>query len=978
MQLKPAFLLLYIFLFRLFSAAQPGLIHFKVKEGLSQNSVTCIFRDSRGFVWIGTQDGLNRFDGYQFSQYKYNAIDTNSISDQYVTAINEDGDGNIWVGTRNGLNVVDISTHQFRRIHPDPLGKRVIQYEFNDIVATANGNLIIKRGGEILFWENDLKELKTYGILYPHGNFSVYGNDLWSIDDDGNVSLLDLKKGFPVKKRKSSSIYLKQFIDRQHTIWYAQISAENRTVISFYDLQTGLWKKNVIALQEEISHISFDKNNQAWISTKKGLFIADSTGSLRQFTVQDVPVNISVLSTFTDKDGLSWIGFAQNGLGLYNPDMKVFSLFTSGKQNDPVFCSGETINGELLMGAASGLYIINPVTKIKKQILQEKITAIATDSKQNTWVASEKAGIYILNKEKRIIKKIDKQSGILPDNLVFNILYDSRGKRMFISTVSGLIVWNEEDESWKMMTDKRAKEPGILAGSYQLHSFIDSKKNIWLSSNGGLDMLDDQLNGILQFNSNNDSASAIKRTIITGCTEDGLGNIWIATLSNGIYRYQNKKILQYNTDSGLSSNVVYGVLSDKMNRIWIATSNGINVFDQRSNMLVQLTEKDGLPARDYMLSSFRYGNQDDFFIASPEGLIRIEPLKFEIKKRKLLTHIHSVFVNYEPARIEDHYMLNEEDRVISFEFTAPGIINAEKINYEYRLKGFDNNWVRVNADNRRINFTNLPYSNFQLELRSAYSIRELEEAPVTTIFISRKPPFWRSPIFVVFIIFFILVLLIFSVRYFTKQKMEKKLRAVELEQTLYKERERISRDLHDNLGAYAAAIKSNVVQLTREKNSERFIEQLTLNAEEMVNALRETIWALQYQYISITSVSDRFKDLLNRISPSYPGIQLQVKENIQKEIQVSPAEGIHLLRIMQEAVTNALKHAQASMITVTINSADSHSITIADNGKGFDLTLPSKGHGIENMKQRSEEAGFQFLQETSTTGTTITIKKPAI
>ena len=180
----------------------------------------------------------------------------------------------------------------------------------------------------------------------------------------------------------------------------------------------------------------------------------------------------------------------------------------------------------------------------------------------------------------------------------------------------------------------------------------------------------------------------------------------------------------------------------------------------------------------------------------------------------------------------------------------------------------------------------------------------------------------------------------------------------EIEQRIYKERERISRDLHDHLGAYAAAIKSNINQLERkDEQTGNTLQKLKENADDMVNALRETIWVLQYQEISITALSDRFKNLVNRIRPNYPGVSIEVSENIEADKHLTPAESIHLLRMMQEVLTNALKHADCSKINIRIQVNQLAEIEIEDDGKGFEMEEVNSGFGLGNLNERASESG---------------------
>jgi len=252
----------------------------------------------------------------------------------------------------------------------------------------------------------------------------------------------------------------------------------------------------------------------------------------------------------------------------------------------------------------------------------------------------------------------------------------------------------------------------------------------------------------------------------------------------------------------------------------------------------------------------------------------------------------------------------------------------------------------------------------------------LENAPLTIVTINRQPPLWRNPFMIILEIILFVSGLAWLIKFILKKRLDKKIKEVEMMESIYKERERISRDLHDHLGAYAAAIKSNIVQAEKETSENKIpLRQLKENAEGMVSSLRETIWALQHEHISITAIGDRFKNNVNRLSTNYPDISIDITENITYDLVLSPSESIQLVRIMQEALTNALKHSYSSKIHIHIESTDHLVITLADNGKGFDQKSDIHGYGIRNMKERAKEAGFELSIESSSLGTTLSIKK---
>lgn len=971
---KIIILLLFFLTTISFSIGQAPLITYNVKNGLSQNSVTCIYQDKTGIMWIGTQDGLNKFDGYRFVHYKYDESDTTSISDQFITAINEDGNGNLLIGTRNGLNYFNHKTEKFARIYPNPSGRNVIQCEFNPIHKKNDGNLIMAGAGEIFEWDRNNKKIKKLNNHLSNGfNFSVYKNSYVQINSNREVIISDgIKTKEKILLEQEKDNHPTQFIDKHHTIWWLKQTGGKKFLIAFFDLEKMQWKKEVIETEENISNIIFDKNNQPIILTQNGLFTLEKNKKLKPFELGGWPLTTPALCALRDKDGILWIGFMNNGIGLYNQKSQTFHLISNNIKNDACYSAIEISADNIWMATASGLYQSNQKNKTVKKLSDIPTTSLVSDI-NNIWAGTAGNGLFLLNKSGKQISHFTKENSSLIGNTIFHLNYHKKNNCVIISTPVGVSVFFPLKKEWITLNFKNGK----LAGSYVMHSFTDSKNNTWISSNMGVDVFDENFHLVLRINSDSDTSRMIKRTIITGSTEDRNGSIWISSLSNGVYKYDKGRITRYNVKNGLSSNVIYGVACDKENRIWVAGTNGINVIDQRDGSIEKITKENGLPTTDYSIGSLHTSSSGMMYIGSPDGVIRILPEKAIKENIKYATFVKKVEVNYQPIPIEPCYLLQSDDKQISFEFSTPCYINSDQLIFQYRLNGFVDRWITLSAsDNRKLNFINLPYKSLVLEVRAAMTLLGIESAPVLQINITRKPPLWRDLRFLIPLILSVLIVLILSVRYLAKRKIKQQLREAAINQSIYKERERISRDLHDSLGAYTAAIKSNVIQLEQESEStQQTLTQLKENAEDMVSALRENIWALQHEHIDITSISDRFKNIINRISPNYPELIIDFKEDIQNNILLSPGESIHLLRIMQETITNAIKHAKCNKISVSIFVKEHLNVSIADNGTGFEFNQDRNKYGIKNMKNRAAESGFDLSIDSSDKGTVITVKK---
>ncbi|MFM9076400.1 MAG: sensor histidine kinase, partial [Bacteroidota bacterium] len=331
---------------------------------------------------------------------------------------------------------------------------------------------------------------------------------------------------------------------------------------------------------------------------------------------------------------------------------------------------------------------------------------------------------------------------------------------------------------------------------------------------------------------------------------------------------------------------------------------------------------------------------------------------------------------YNPVPLASDYRLDPSGAAVTFRFSAPVFKNAGQVIYQYRVNGLVDRWVTITADNRVVSLTSLPYRSLVLEMRAGLDPRSIEDSPITRIGIERQPPWWRNPW--VYFPFSLAVFgtVVMQIRQRIRRKLEETIRKAELDRSLAAERERLSRDLHDRLGAYAAAIKSNINQLERaEARDAVALDRLKKNAAEMVTALRETIWALKQEKVALTGISDRIKSYVNRISPDFPQVHIQVTEQPGLPHHASPAEAIHLMAIIQEALTNALRHSGCNKIEITFSGDNGFRVSVTDNGQGLteDPKGGDSGYGLRNMRQRAAESGFFFDISGTNQGTTVTI-----
>jgi ligand-binding sensor domain-containing protein/signal transduction histidine kinase len=949
-----------------YTNAQYRFINYNVSDGLSQNSVHCIFQDRDGLIWIGTQDGLNSFDGKSFKKYRANSLDSTTLSDQFVLSIEEDNNGSLWVGTRNGLNKLNKQTGKFSRYYLSADEKNFINSPYSKLIKDKAGRIFLSKSSRKGFI-NDKGEIIGLDTITNPFVVAVIDEkeNLWGFHSK-QKKLCTIEKCYSNINNSKVTFYdfpflnfsadkLKFEID-SNQILYCYTTEQNGR-IAFFNTLTRKWEKQVVELQAAINQIYFTKEGKGWVSTDNGLFqINNSKNAYQLIRVETIGIQgSSVLYTYQDKQSNLWVGTANGGLSFHNQSFNNFSITSFDEFGSTVLKAVE-VNKMRWVATSKGLYFFD-LTKNKKRpfktyFLNKKISAITIDKNNNIWVAVDREGIYVYNLLGKQINNFSNKSSDLKLEGVLNLFCDSSG-RIYLATESGFFVYTA-DNRWIPFVDFTKNK--INTGKYILSFFEDVQKQIWVSKNLGIDVYSKNLELLFSISSaKNDDK--ISRTIITGCEEDADGNIWIATLSNGVYKYTNTGFKQYTTANGLSGNIITGITKDKQNRIWVTSSTGINIFNRKQNQFYTLSTNDGILAADYFLGGLSKNDKGQILAASSLGLVVIDADNYFINEKNVLARINEVKVDGQNVETKfSKLQLNAGFKTISFEFALKEAFQPEKVFYQYRMVGLDTNWYLLSEESK-ITYSNLPSKNIRLEVRAAQLPQKLVNAPIEQLYIEIHPFFWQTTWFWVLIIILLNVLTALTIIFLNRDKQKK---LAQVQQKIQDERTRISRDLHDNIGAYTTALIAGIDQIKGKSNDTDELNGLSEYAKSIMDYLRETIWVLNHEKISIVDFTDRFKNYAVKIAKHYPQLSVNFLTDLQNERVLTPELSLNLFRIMQEALQNACKHSLASEIIIGFKSTDTIKLFVIDNGVGFPFHMEASGNGIFNMKKRAEEIQFDF------------------
>ncbi len=955
-------------------------ISYSIKDGLSQNSVHAMLKDRDGLMWIGTQDGLNSFNGKNFTIYRHSDTDSTTISDQFVTAIGEDAAGFLWIGTRNGLNRLNKKTGTFTRHYTSEEDKHIFQADYTTFSLLPDNKVLIARTQgvyELDVMQNKIKEVFSSKVFPWSMCFFGTGYQMFFTSESENALHYtpDVRQQ-SVKKLMQLPFQKKEIMGG--TCYKDSILA----IFSFHKVVFIDVNKNVVIktlqLDASVQSVYIHNGNEATIATSDGMLIASLHGKekwLKANGTNGLPLG-TLLCSYRDAGNNFWVGSAANGFAVSNAAFANFEIVPTSRQKDLVTSVAKSrVNNKVYVGARSGLYELGKLQNqpeipvLKSLVPNLNITAITVDAKGQIWAAVQNNGIHIYDGMGRIVKKINlNYNG--SNVAVLHLNTDGAG-RLLASTVHGFYTFQNENAD-AVLHD--AASPAAISSTYIMNSFEDAKQHIWVSGNSGLFELTPDLKLKTAFKSTLDDASFLKRTIVCAVKTDLDGNYWIATIRDGIYKYRDGKVRHYNTLSGLSSDVIYNLCCDNLNRIWATTSAGLNVLDKTKDCFVSLSSEDGVPATGFTFSAIAK-NIDDILMGTSDGLLICHPSQTNLKNATLQGFVNALQINGTKVSYNSNGIkLMPDNKTLFFDLAIRPAFYTGEVIYQYRLLGQQNEWTTLPAGANSLTYSAFPYKKLSLQVRAAGNVNALATAPVSSLQIISVAPFVKTTWFYVMIGLAGMLLAGTTIYALNKRKYKRQLRLLEIEQQLQVERTRIGRDLHDNIGAYTSALISGIQHIKPQTQLQQTqVNDLKEYGTSMMSFLRETIWMLNTETLTVTAFADRIKNYAMRISRSFPTIELNFSGKISVDKTLQPTVMLNLFRIVQEAFQNACKHANATIITISIWSDKKLQISISDNGKGLQGAAAADSYGILNMKERAAEINYDLQIASAENGTTITL-----
>jgi len=779
--------------------------HIGNKQGLSQSNVLCILQDSRGFMWFGTRDGLNRYDGYRFTVFKNEAANKNSISSNFITDILEDSTGNLWIATRGGgISRFERSSNRFFNYKHDINNSNSIADNYvNAIALDKDGNiwLATESAGLDLFntrlnkffhFIHDPKDSKSISDNFIRDVYIDSKNQLWTGTAKGGLNLYQPEtKSFINYKydssRLSSLSYNDVYViyeDYLQRLWIGT----NGGGLAFFDQANNIFtsfRSNSYAgglKKDAIYAINEDKDHNLWIGTENGglSLLNTQTQTFTSYTQDEIDNNSlscnSVYAICRDKKGNMWLGTFNSGVDFYNRDNQFMhyrhSLSPESLSDNRVLCIYEDSKKNIWVGTdGGGLNFFDPSTakftsckhddNNTNSLCGNYVLSVCEDSLNNLWLGTWGDGISVYDQNKKTFKNFKhnpNDTNSLSSNNAW-VIYQDYEKNIWIGTYGGgLDKYDRSTNSFRHFTYDKYDKQGISSNSIAC-IYDDRKGNLWLGTDGGgLNIMNKASGKVVRF-MHTSSRTSIAGNTIANIYEDSKGIFWIATNEGlSVMNRSAGRFTNYTVEQGLPGNVIFGIIEDNNRRLWISTGNGISRMDINSKTFKNYSANDGLQGNEFNEKAFcksrngalYFGGNNGFNVFFPHNIAKpsydppliMTGFKILNKEVPIALNEHDKSPLKQDITETGAITVSYRSSVIQFEFASLNYTSNEKKQYAYMLEGFDKKFTQFSAK-RTATYTNLDPGDYTFRVKGLNN-----DGTVSThelIFqLTVTPPFWLT------------------------------------------------------------------------------------------------------------------------------------------------------------------------------------------------------------------------------------------
>lgn len=777
--------------------------HIGTRDGLSQIDVSSIIQDSRGFMWIGTGNGLNRYDGYKFTNYRFDLANISSLSNNVISDLAEDKSGNIWIATKGGLNKFDRASGRFiRYLHNDHDPASLAVDVVNRLSFDSAGNLwIATQNGGLDYLDVRSNKFRHYTHSDVDSN-SLSNNTVYTVFTDSHHNLwVGTAGGLNLYQPASNNFSRFKYSDND-------VGASGDHIFCIYEdragnLYLGTISQGVFVFNpakhtlrhinnkdslgntssvNTVNSLGQDDDGNIWIGAEHGgLNLLDASGNLYNYQHDDIDNNsikgITINAIYKDKTGNMWLGAFGGGINLYKKATSSFALYQhnsspSSLSSNFVLDLFEDRDKNIWVGTdGGGLDLFNRSTGSfrhykqppagKNGIAGNYVLTTTQHPDGNLWIGTWGDGFSIFNPKTGAFKNY-KANPVKPDgpggNNIYAILH-TKDQNTWLGTFNdGLDFYNHKTGKFKHFRYD-AHNPQSISSNRIYDLCEDRDGNLWIGTNdNGLDMLDSKT-GVFTHFRHQDGRNSLSSNTVTDIFLDSKGKLWLCTISGlNLFDPVTKHFTVFTKKDGLASDIIYAIKEDGAGNFWASTNNGISMYNPVKRLFKNYTTEDGLQGDDFKPHSalrtsngaIFFGGINGFNAFYPARILRPAPFSPVVITSFLVFNkpVSTVLLADDPNALKQDItdtrsiILSYRQSDISMEYAALDFASADRKKYAFILQNYDTQWSEVGSRNTA-SYTNLPAGEYYFKIK--YQSSAGQWSPVTTALeITIVPPFWLT------------------------------------------------------------------------------------------------------------------------------------------------------------------------------------------------------------------------------------------
>ena len=975
----------------------PAFYHLTVENGLSQNAVLSLGQDDRGFMWIGTSNGLNRYDGYRFRVYQSRSDDSSSLSNNNIISILIDSRQRMWVGTYAGLN----------QYHPK-------KDEFSHVPLPAGNNV-------------------PFHCLYEDRQGTVWvgsGEGLYTLEADGNQALLKpyaLPTEGTVSKKPDVRAVME---DRNGNLWVGTTTGlvlmRNNSVHPSFAVFRHDPAQPGSLTADFVTTVAEDRQGKIWVGTlNSGVNVLDiSSGQFQHLQSGRELVHNNIRKILITRSGLIWVG-TQEGISLLREDLQPAQQLQQSDQNpeslsqNSIHALYEDVAGNIWAGTYFGgvnyTYAINTEFHVLRKKDQPQylnnnvISSMVEDGQQNIWIGTEGGGLNYYDHKSGLftIYKYDAQNPhSIGSNLIKVVYKDWQGQIWAGTHGGGLNLFDPASKKFRRYLYKE-NDPSSL-NSEILSIYEDSKGRFWVGSTQGIQLFNKTQNGLDSASVRFQNAGVMKATayyfledekrrlwistseglyvlerdafrkitddVVNSIHQDRQFRIWLGMRKGGLARYQEEtgQLDMFNQPGKIGTRNIMGILEDNMGNLWLSSDNGLIRYNPQQDQAQVFSVSDGLAGKSFNYNSFLKDSHGQFYFGGFNGITYFLPEEIQSNQKAANIVFTDLRLFNEPVEpggsgdvlknsiaFTDGLTLRYNQDVVSFEFALLNYIKSNKNSFAYKLEGYDNDWIYTSVP--RASYTNLPTGSFTFLVKGANN--DGVWSSTIRMSVTILPPFWLTWWAYIIYILAAAGIVFLVVRYFFLGALLKK------EEELHQVKLNFFTNISHEIRTHLTLIMAPVDKMLESDQTGHFVKQQLHGVKHNANRLLKLVSELMDFRKAETNnlkLSVGKQDLVAFLEDIYNSFRdVSIRKNISfsflhnRESLPLYFDKEQLEKVFFNLLANAVRFTpeNGSVLVEIIEQDKTVVINVVDNGRGiaaehldkiFTNFFQVADHGVQN------------------------------